>query len=84
VHDLSGRVVIVAHADTHEGAAVARAVCDAGAAAILTGDAFAALGSLAAELHGDTGAPVAVFAGDLLQDEHRRSLAAMVSELFPV
>jgi NAD(P)-dependent dehydrogenase (short-subunit alcohol dehydrogenase family) len=83
VHDLNGRVVIVAHADTADGAAVARALCRAGAAAVLTGHAFAELGSLAAELHDDTGAPVAVFAGDLLQDEHRSSLAAMVSELFP-
>ena len=84
MHDLNGRVVIVAHADTDRGAAVARAMCSAGAAAILTGDIFSDLGALAAELHNDTGAPVAVFAGNLLRDDERQELAALVSQLFPV
>ena len=80
--DLSGRVVIVAHADTQHGADVARAVCGAGASAVLTGAAFHDLGALAAELHGDTGAPIAIFAGDLSRAEGRQVLAEMVAELF--
>jgi NAD(P)-dependent dehydrogenase (short-subunit alcohol dehydrogenase family) len=80
--DLRGRVVIISHADTDDGAALARAICSAGAAAILTGKVFTNLGTLAEELHGDTGAPVAIFAGDLLHDDGRRVLAEIVSDLF--
>ena len=83
MEDLRGRVVIVSNAHTDEGAALARVVCSAGAAAILTGKGFYDLGALAAELHGETGAPIAVFAGDLSRDDERHELAAMVSELFP-
>jgi NAD(P)-dependent dehydrogenase (short-subunit alcohol dehydrogenase family) len=83
MEDLAGRVVIVSHADTDHGAALARAVCAAGAGAVLTGKLFADLGTLAAQLHGETGAPIAVFAGDLSRDDERHELAAIVSELFP-
>jgi len=83
MQDLAGRVVIVAHADTDHGAALARVVCRAGASAVLTGAEFNALGALAAELHEGTGAAVAVFAGDLSQADERRELASMVGELFP-
>lgn len=81
--DLTGRVVIVSHADTEQGAALARAMCEAGAAAILSGSRFADLGSVAAEIHGDTGAPIAVFAGDLTRDDERAELGKLLSELFP-
>jgi NAD(P)-dependent dehydrogenase (short-subunit alcohol dehydrogenase family) len=83
VENLIGRVVIVSHADTEQGAALARVVCSAGAGAVLTGTRFADLGTLAAQLHGETGAPIAIFAGDLSRDEERHELAAIVSELFP-
>ena len=83
MNDLQGRVVIVAHADTDDGAALARVVCGAGASAVLTGGEFHTLGALAAELHEGTGAAIAVFAGDLSQDVERRELASMVGELFP-
>ncbi len=81
--DLTGRVVIVPQADTAAGAAVARVMCEAGAAAVLCGDGFARLGTVAAEIHGDTGAPIVIFAGDIACDEARTVLAEMVSELFP-
>ena len=81
--DLSGRVVIVPHADTEAGAAVARVLCEAGAAAVLVGAGFTQLGTVAAKIHGDTGAPIVVFAGDLARDDERAVLAEMVSELFP-
>jgi len=81
--DLNGRVVIVAHADTDVGAALAWAVCGAGASAVLTGGEFHKLGVLAAELHEGTGAAIAVFAGDLSRDDERGELASIVSELFP-
>jgi NAD(P)-dependent dehydrogenase (short-subunit alcohol dehydrogenase family) len=81
---LHGRVVIVSHADTDHGAAFARAVCESGAAAILTGRKFDHLGTLAAELHGETGAPIAIFAGDVSRADERQVLAELVSELFPV
>ncbi len=64
-NDLAGRVVIVPQAHTDAGAAVARAMCEAGATAVLVGDGFARLGAVAAAIHGDTGAPVMIFAGDL-------------------
>jgi short-subunit dehydrogenase len=83
MNDLQGRVVIVAHADTEHGAELARVVCSSGAAAVLTGREFRALGSLAEELHGDTGAAIAIFAGDLSRADERRVLTEMVSELFP-
>ena len=83
MEDLNGRVVIVAHADTDHGAALARVVCSAGASAVLTGAEFHRLGALAAELHEGTGVAVAVFAGDLSQDDERRELASIVGELFP-
>jgi NAD(P)-dependent dehydrogenase (short-subunit alcohol dehydrogenase family) len=83
MENLTGRVVIVSHADTDQGAALARVVCTAGAGAVLTGKRFADLGTLAAKLHGETGAPIAIFAGDLSRDEERHELAAIVSELFP-
>jgi NAD(P)-dependent dehydrogenase (short-subunit alcohol dehydrogenase family) len=87
VHDgpgeLAGRVVIVPQADTKAGAAVARTVCEAGATAVLVGNGFAQLGSVAAELHRDTGAPIMIFAGDLAREDSRVVLAEMVSELFP-
>ena len=81
--DLAGRVVIVPQADTAAGAAVARVMCEAGAAAVLLGNGFAQLGAVAAEIHGDTGAPIMIFAGDIGRDEERAVLAEMVSELFP-
>jgi NAD(P)-dependent dehydrogenase (short-subunit alcohol dehydrogenase family) len=83
VDDLAGRVVIVPQAHTNEGAAVARVLCAAGATAVLAGDGFTRLGAVAAEIHGDTGAPIMIFAGDLALDESRAVLAEMVSELFP-
>lgn len=83
VGELAGRVVIVPQADTKAGAAVARTMCEAGATAVLVGSGFSALGSVAAELHRDTGAPIMIFAGDLASDESRQVLAEMVSELFP-
>jgi short-subunit dehydrogenase len=81
--ELNGRVVIVSHADTDHGAELARVMCSAGAAAILTGRKFADLGTLAEELHGETGAPIAIFAGDLSRDDERQVLTELVSELFP-
>jgi short-subunit dehydrogenase len=75
--------VIVSNADTDDGAEFARTLCAAGATAVLTGSKFSALGSLAAELHNDTGACVAIFAGDLSCAAERREFAAIVSELFP-
>jgi NAD(P)-dependent dehydrogenase (short-subunit alcohol dehydrogenase family) len=81
--DFTGRVVIVPHADTEHGAALARVMCGAGAAAVLTGTEFTELGSLAAEIHGDTGAPIAIFAGDLSRDDERAELVQLVAELFP-
>ena len=81
--DLAGRVVIVPHADTPEGAAVARVMCEAGASAVLVGDVFTRLGTVAAEIHGETGAPIVIFAGDIARDDERAVLAEMVSELFP-
>jgi NAD(P)-dependent dehydrogenase (short-subunit alcohol dehydrogenase family) len=83
VDDLTGRVVIVPQAHTDAGAAVARVLCEAGATAVLVGDGFTRLGAVAAEIHGDTGAPIMIFAGDLARDESRTVLAEMVSELFP-
>jgi NAD(P)-dependent dehydrogenase (short-subunit alcohol dehydrogenase family) len=83
VDDLSGRVVIVPQADTPAGAAVARVVCEAGASAVLVGAVFTRLGTVAAEIHGDTGAPIVIFAGDIARDDERAVLAEMVSELFP-
>ena len=83
MENLHGRVVIVSNADTDEGAAFARVVCGAGAAAVLTGERFIDLGALAAEIHNETGAPIAVFAGDLSRVDERGEFAAMVSELFP-
>jgi NAD(P)-dependent dehydrogenase (short-subunit alcohol dehydrogenase family) len=83
VDDFSGRVVIVPHADTDAGAAVARVMCEAGASAVLLGSGFTRLGTVAAQIHGDTGAPIMIFAGDIAQDEARTVLAEMVSELFP-
>ena len=83
MEDLSGRVVIVPRADTEAGAALARVMCEAGAAAVLTGKRFDDLGVLAKELHGDTGAPIAIFAGDLFRDDERQVLTELVSELFP-
>ncbi len=58
-------------------------LCEAGASAVLVGKAFTRLGAVAAELHGDTGAPIVIFAGDIGCDEGRVVLAEMVSELFP-
>lgn len=81
--NLTGRVVIVSNADTDHGAAFARAMCGAGAAAVLTGSRFNKLGTLAQELHAETGAPVAIFAGDLSRADERQEFAALVSELFP-
>ena len=81
--DLTGRVVIVPQADTEAGAAVARVMCGAGASAVLVGDQFTRLGAVAAEIHGETGAPIVIFAGDIARDEDRLVLAEMVSELFP-
>ena len=83
MENLNGRVVIVSHADTDHGAALAEAMCSAGAAAILTGQKFHDLGALAKRLYGETGAPIAVFAGDLSRDDVRQALALRVSELFP-
>jgi len=83
MENLQGRVVIVSHADTDHGAALARAVCESGAAAILTGQVFTNLGTLAAELHDQTGAPIAIFAGDVSRADERQVLAELVSELFP-
>jgi NAD(P)-dependent dehydrogenase (short-subunit alcohol dehydrogenase family) len=84
MHDLSGRVVIVPRADTEAGAALARVVCEAGASAVLAGEEFSTLGSVASEIHGETGASIAIFAGDLTRDDQRAVLAEMVSELFPL
>ena len=81
--DLTGRVVIIPRADTNAGAELARVMCAAGAAAVLTGSQFSALGDVAAEIHGETGAPIAIFAGDLTREDERIVLAEMVSELFP-
>jgi NAD(P)-dependent dehydrogenase (short-subunit alcohol dehydrogenase family) len=75
--------VIVPQAHTEAGAAVARTMCEAGATAVLVGDGFARLGAVAAEIHGETGAPIMIFAGDINSDESRQVLAEMVSELFP-
>jgi NADP-dependent 3-hydroxy acid dehydrogenase YdfG len=83
VTELTGRVVIVPDADTEAGAAVARVVCEAGASAVLVGNGFDRLGTVAAEFHGETGAPILIFAGDIGRDEERAALAEMVSELFP-
>jgi NAD(P)-dependent dehydrogenase (short-subunit alcohol dehydrogenase family) len=82
MENLNGRVVIVSNAHTDEGAELARVMCAAGAAAVLTGEGFYDLGALARDLHDETGAPIAVFAGDLSRDDERRELTAMVSELF--
>jgi short-subunit dehydrogenase len=84
MENLNGRVVIVSHADTDHGAELARVVCKSGAAAVLTGRVFTDLGRVAAEIHGETGAPIAIFAGDLSRADERQVLTEMVSELFPV
>ena len=81
--EFAGRVVIVPRADTEDGAALARVLCKAGAAAVLTGEVFAVLGRLAEELHDDTGAQIAIFAGDLERADERAVLAELVAELFP-
>jgi hypothetical protein len=81
--DLTGRVVIVPDADTDAGAALARVVCGAGASAVLAGTYFNRLGTVAAEIHGETGSPIAIFAGDLSRDDERQVLTEMVAELFP-
>jgi NAD(P)-dependent dehydrogenase (short-subunit alcohol dehydrogenase family) len=83
VDDLTGRVVIVSQADTDAGAALARVMCEAGATAVLIGDEFTRLGAVAAEIHGETGSPIVIFAGNINRDEERAVLAEMVSELFP-
>ena len=84
MEDLRGRVVIVSNADTEHGAALARVVCAAGAAAVLTGEGFYdARRRWPPSSHGETGAPIAIFAGDLSRDDERHELTAMVSELFP-
>jgi len=81
--DFVGRVVIVPRADTEDGAALARVLCRAGAAAVLTGEEFTSLGRLAEELHDELGAQVAIFAGDLARDDERAVLAEIVADLFP-
>ena len=80
--DLTGRVVIVPQADTEAGAALARVMCEAGATAVLVGDEFTRLGAVAAEIHGDTGSPIVIFAGNIARDDERAVLTEMVSELF--
>jgi hypothetical protein len=35
------------------------------------------------EFHGETGAPIAIFAGDLSCDDERQVLTEMVAELLP-
>ena len=50
---------------------------------MLVGDVFTRLGTVAAEIHGETGAPIVIFAGDIARDDERAVLAEMVSELFP-
>ena len=80
--DLTGRVVIVPSADTDAGAAVARVMCEAGAAAVLVGEQFTRLGTVAAAIHADTGAPIVIFAGDIGRSDERVVLTEMVSELF--
>jgi hypothetical protein len=83
VDDLTGRVVIVPQADNAQGAALARVMCEAGASAVLIGDEFTRLGAVAAEIHGETGSPIVIFAGNITRDEERAVLTEMVSELFP-
>jgi len=78
---LSGRVVLVAGADTPRGAAVARAVAAQGAAVVACGADAAATGALVAELHA-LGARVAMFLGDPSDAEDGLALAEMVDELF--
>ncbi|MCZ7531633.1 MAG: hypothetical protein M5U31_15630 [Acidimicrobiia bacterium] len=78
---LSGRVLLVAGADTLRGAALARAVAEDGAAVVACGVDQAALGVLAADLHA-AGARVAVFAGDPDSPDARGALAEMIDELF--
>ena len=46
-------------------------MCEAGASAVLVGDVFTRLGAVAAEIHGDTGAPIVIFAGDIARDDER-------------
>ena len=76
-------MVLVAGADTLQGAGVARAVIADGAAVVVCGADEVALGALVAELHA-AGARVAMFVGDPTDGGDRRSLAEMVGELFAV
>jgi len=78
---LSGRVVLVAGADSPAGAALARAVAGEGAAVVACGKDAPALGLLVAELH-EVGARVALFIGDPTGADDRLALAEMVGELF--
>lgn len=78
---LTGRVVVVARADTPSGAEVARALTDDGAAVVLVGDDGAALGRLAASLIAE-GARGAIFVGDPRGSAERAALAELVAELF--
>jgi hypothetical protein len=78
---LTGRVVVVAQADTASGAELARSMTDDGAAVVLVGDDAGALGRVAAALLAD-GARCAIFVGDPRDSLERRALAELVSELF--
>ncbi len=82
-HDptLSGRVVVVAGADTQSGAALARAVAADGAVVVACGVDEAGLGDLVAELHA-AGARVAAYVGDPVSREDRAALAEMIDEVF--
>ena len=73
--------MVLAGADTAEGAQAAHALVGAGAAVVLVGRDAGALGVLARALL-DAGARVAVMRGDLGDADTRAALAEMVHELF--
>jgi NADP-dependent 3-hydroxy acid dehydrogenase YdfG len=74
----ASNVLVVADADTVDGAAQARGVDAPGRAIVLCGRDAAALGALAAELTRRT----AVFVGDVARDADRRALDELVGEVF--
>jgi hypothetical protein len=76
--DAAARVIVVAGADTADGAAHARRADRPDQALVLCGTDAAALGALATELTGRT----AIFVGDPSRETDRRALDELVGEVF--
>lgn len=73
--------MVVAGADTPNGAALARSAAGHGAAVVACGTDESALGEVAADLR-VAGARVAIFVGDATDGDDRSALAEMLDELF--